>query len=125
MSTSTDIGYEGQSPTIRCPDYTPPGTSEGVTFVWKKSKHEQFEVVATYTRLSTGEELGPNYYDDLGNGRASLSTSNGDLTITSLQLSPINDEASYKCDFLCYSKGVSVQVNGKFTILDFYSCFIF
>ncbi len=110
---SEDIGYEGQSLTISCPDYIPPGPSEDVSFLWKKWKHGQNVHVATYNRLADGSEVGPKYFDDLDNGRASLSTSNGDLTITSLQLSPINDEATYQCVFLSHIKEISIQVNGK------------
>ncbi len=112
-SQSADIGYEGQSLTISCPDYTPPGPSADVQFLWKKQKNGQLVVVANYVRLvDDGSEAGPNYFDDLDNVRVSLSTSNGDLTITSLQLSPINDEATYKCVFEFHDRDITIQING-------------
>ncbi len=110
---SADIGYERHSLTISCPNYSPPDPSDGVSFIWKKWKSSQYVNVVTYIRLDTGDELGPIYYDDLKNDRASISTSNGDLTITSLQLSPINDEATYACLFGDHERNVTVQVNGK------------
>ncbi len=114
MSESADVmlGYEGQSLTISCPGYTPQSSGD-VEYYWKKNKNGQFSLVASYLRF-VNDELGPNYVDDLDNGRASLSTSNGDLTITSLQLSPINDEAIYQCDFLnLKEKNISIQINRK------------
>ncbi len=112
MSQSADVGYEGESLTISCPDYTPPDTSIDESFVWHKEKNGKYESVASYHRFMDGTEDGPNYFDDLDNGRASLSTSNGDLTITSLQLSPINDEATYKCLFERHNRDITIQING-------------
>ncbi len=114
MSESADVmlGYEGQSLTFSCPGYTPQSSGD-LEYYWKKFKNGQFILVASYLRI-VHEELGPMYFDDLANGRASLSTSNGDLTITSLQLSRINDEAIYQCDFLnLKEKNISIQINGK------------
>ncbi len=111
-SQSADVGYEGQSLTISCPDYIPPGVSADADFVWEKQKNRLFVSIATYIRLDDGTEVGPKYFDDLDNGRASLSTSNGDLTITSLQLSPINDEARYKCVFEGHVSDITIQING-------------
>ncbi len=110
VSESTVVGFEAQSLTISCPDHPSPNPLD-LSFLWYKWKNGQYVGVATYTKFES-DEYGPKYSDDLANGRASLSTSNGDITITSLQLSPINDEATYKCVFKVHVKEVSVQVNG-------------
>ncbi len=108
-SVSANEGYEGQSFTIKCPYYIPPAN---VNFVWRKWKNGKYVDVASYVKFMQIVD-GPYYYGDLGNGRASLSKSNQDLTITSLQLFPINDEARYQCHMLHHVRDLLVQVNGK------------
>ncbi len=111
VSEPAAVGYEGESLTISCLNH-PPSDPSDLTILWNKWRNGQYVGVATYQRVGS-DVRGPDYYDDLDNGRAFLSTSNGDLTITSLQLSPINDEATYQCQFKAHVKYVPVQVNGK------------